>query len=167
LTPTPTPRTKADWARLLAEQGFDVFQLKPGTKLPKGKWQDDATSDLGMIGAWWRGSPESNIGIATGSRSGILVLDLDNKPDANGADSIKAAGITLPRTKVVRTPSGGYHVYMAYPEGSGITIGTGLLPGVDWRGDGGYVVGPGSVLDKRSGLEPARWGEYTIVRGVA
>jgi hypothetical protein len=47
----------------------------------------DATTDRGQIKSWWGASPNANIGIATGSESGILVLDID--PRNGGARSLK------------------------------------------------------------------------------
>ena len=43
----------------------------------------DATVKRGQIKKWWKASPDANIGIATGSKSGILVLDIDPR---NGGD---------------------------------------------------------------------------------
>ena len=41
----------------------------------------DATTDPGIIAKWWEDWPDSNIGVATGSTSGILVVDVDIKHD--------------------------------------------------------------------------------------
>jgi hypothetical protein len=50
----------------------------------------------------------------------------------------------LPNTLRVRTGGGGLHFYFKHPGGS-IKNKAGLLPGVDVRGDGGYVVAPRSL----------------------
>jgi len=46
---------------------------------------------------------------------------------------------------IARTPRGGWHLWFVYPAGSGITVGTGVIPGVDFRGEGGYIIAPPSV----------------------
>jgi hypothetical protein len=50
----------------------------------------------------------------------------------------------MPTTVECRTGGGGRHLYFAHPGGL-IRNKVGLVPGVDLRGDGGYVVAPPSV----------------------
>jgi hypothetical protein len=86
------------------------------------------------------------IGMPTGAASGIWVLDIDVKPDANGAAELaKLEQIhgRLPKTLIVSTPSGGTHYYFQHTEGIG-NRGR-VEPGIDVRGQGGYVIVPGSV----------------------
>jgi hypothetical protein len=48
----------------------------------------------------------------------------------------------------VRTPSDGYHLYFRIPPGKPSPRNkAGFRPGIDIRGDGGYVVAPGSVIE--------------------
>ena len=49
-----------------------------------------------------------------------------------------------------RSGGGGFHIYLALPAGSPITIGSDLLPAIDWRGCNGYVVAPGSTVNNRA-----------------
>ncbi len=74
------------------------------------------------------------VGIVTGKVSGILVLD-----DDGGLDLEK---YKVPKTWTVKTPRGGTHYYFKwdYSLGSKVTTKVGVLPQVDVRGDGGYVV---------------------------
>lgn len=99
------------------------------------------------IRQWWKEAPDANIGIATGSVSGLVVLDIDVKNGAAGAETL--AGLESShdglRTLRVQTPSGGTHLYFAYG-GHDIGSRTGLLPGLDIRSNGGYVVAPPSGL---------------------
>lgn len=99
-----------------------------------------------QIRAWWVRWPTANVAIITGSVSGIIVLDLDHghKDGADGLTSVRAAGLDLPSTRCVRTPRGGLHCYYRHPGGGKIPNAAGLLPGVDLRGDGGYVLAPPS-----------------------
>lgn len=55
-------------------------------KHPRVKsWTEHASGDEADVRGWWRRWPDANIGIATGARSGIVVLDLD------GPEGIEAA----------------------------------------------------------------------------
>lgn len=84
------------------------------------------------------------IGAPTGSINGVFVLDTDVKAGRNGEQTIKEANLALPKTLTVRTGSGGLHRYFKIPEGKTIKNGNNLYPGVDIRGEGGYVVLPPS-----------------------
>jgi hypothetical protein len=104
----------------------------------------EATTDETQIRAWWQQHPEANIGIATGERSGLIVLDIDR----NGYLSLQQMEGqygALPETPTVRTGGGGQHLYFSNPSGMPIRNRVGLLPGIDVRGDDGYVVGAGSL----------------------
>jgi putative DNA primase/helicase len=105
-----------------------------------------ATTDEAQIRAWWARWPEALIGLPTGKPSGLVVLDIDVKDDrANGYDTLDDLGKSiLPEAPMVHTASGGLHVYFATIEveirnsiGKG-----GLGPGLDVRGEGGYVIAP-------------------------
>jgi Bifunctional DNA primase/polymerase, N-terminal/Primase C terminal 1 (PriCT-1) len=136
-----------------ARQGWPVFPLLPGGKTPAiskergGHGCLDATIDSAQIERWWTEIPDANIGIATGVRSCLLVIDIDPRKCETWLVSLRE--LALPPTFTVRTWSGGWHLYFAF-DGQrycGVTIGTDLLPGIDWRGTGGYVVGAGSVIE--------------------
>jgi hypothetical protein len=111
-----------------------------------------ATTDPGQIGRWWSRWPDANIGIPTGERSGLLVLDEDVKN--NGFISLNALEEKrgrLPKTLTVRTGGGGRHLYLIYPAGCEIRNSVGRLGlGLDVRGEGGYIVAPPSRTDKGS-----------------
>lgn len=105
-----------------------------------------ASTDPGQITRWWERAPASNIGLRTGIESGLVVLDID--PAHGGSRSIKALIdrhgdlSDMPR---VRTGSGGWHLFFAHP-GEPVRNSAGRLgPGLDVRGDGGYVIAPPSV----------------------
>lgn len=65
------------------KMGLAVFPLEERGKRPITRnGCKDATTDAAQVKAWWQQYPESNIGIATGSRSGgIFVIDLDVDED--------------------------------------------------------------------------------------
>ena len=104
----------------------------------------NATTDDTWIRAWWEEFPDSNIGIATGAPSGLVVLDVDPRHggDASLRELEKKHG-PLPDGPRVRTGGGGEHLYFSHPGGTLKNL-VDLLPGLDIRADGGYVVGVGS-----------------------
>ena len=113
----------------------------------------DATTDPVLIREWWRRSPGANVGIATGASSGLVVLDVDLP--RGGRESLRtvvAHGRGLPRTLRARTGGGGLHLFYVAPRGVHVPNAAGRLPGladplpgIDLRGDGGYVVAPPSL----------------------
>jgi hypothetical protein len=133
-----------DVALLYAFRGFEVFPLAPRSKVPLiaardgGRGLHDATTDQAQIRRWWGACPDANVGLRTGLT--FDVVDLDG-PQA--IEAIKDARGDGPRVSgpAVKTPSG-FHVYVQ-PTGMGNRAG--VLPGVDYRGVGGYVVAPPSV----------------------
>lgn len=105
----------------------------------------DATKDIATLREWWERWPRANVGIATGAASGIVVLDVD--PDKGGGHSLaelKQHHGAPPQTPTVLTGGGGRHLYFTAPSVP-IRNKVGLAPGLDLRGDGGYVVAPPSV----------------------
>jgi hypothetical protein len=145
-----------------AYQGFEVFRLVEGGKqpLPGSDGFLSATSSGDRIVNWWMGANSTcNVGIATGSRSGIWVLDVDTKDGHDGFGSLSEMcnryGDDVCETRTVETWSGGLHFYFRYPEqrviGRRISAFKRIgLPHIDVCGDNGYVVGPPSVVDGRS-----------------
>ena len=105
----------------------------------------EATTDTDRIGAWWRRWPHANVGINTGRASGLVVLDVD--PDHGGITTLRklvAERGRLPSGLRARTGSGGWHLYFAHPGGTVPNSAGRLGPGLDIRGDGGYVIAPPS-----------------------
>jgi hypothetical protein len=132
-----------------ANRGWPVFPCHPSTKQPyTAKGFKDATTDVNQISVWWNLHPTAMIGVPTGTASGLWVLDIDVKSNANGAielAKLEAANGSLPSTLKVSTPSGGTHYYFKHTEG--VKNRGGLQPGIDVRGEGGYVIAPGSVRE--------------------
>ena len=132
-----------------ARRGVPVFPCEPSGKKPlthDGFW--DASVDPDVVGRWWSRWPAANVGVPTGERSGLLVLDVD--PRDGGAASLtelEEAFGPLPRTTRARTGGGGEHVFFRYPGEAGGEVrnsASWLGPGLDVRGEGGYVVVPPS-----------------------
>ena len=128
----------------LAESGCPVFPLEPLGKRPIVEHGfKAATTDPALISAWWQRMPNANVGMPTGPRSGILVLDVD--PEHGGNESLQALPIR-PTTWTVETPSGGWHYWWRYPREPSLGNTAGRLGmGLDSRGYGGYVAVPPSI----------------------
>ncbi|MFZ4296898.1 bifunctional DNA primase/polymerase [Streptomyces cinereoruber] len=127
--------------------------------------EERATIDRARIEAAWTHKPY-NVGLATGP-AGLVVIDLDlPKPGEKTApetwagfrDGIEVftavcerAGHPVPAgTYTVRTGRGGLHLYFTAPEGKRLRGSAGRLGWkVDTRAWGGYVVAPGSVVNRR------------------
>ncbi len=135
----------------LAALNLAVFPLAPKSKIPhKGsRGFKDAAKDEATICEAWKKQPYSNIGIATGTPSGIIVLDCDSEEAFD-----EAARRGLPTTWIVKT-SRGYQVYLRRPAWANVPtipqddpdkerfdMG---IPGAEIKADGGYVVAPPSV----------------------
>jgi P4 family phage/plasmid primase-like protien len=102
----------------------------------------DASGDETIIRQWFGKGGDFNIGIATGSACGIVVLDID--PRHGGEESIRH--FDIPQTVEVITGSGGRHYYFTLPQDTEIRNSAGkLAPGLDVRGENGYIVAPPSM----------------------
>lgn len=133
-------------ALAMAARGFRVFPCKANSKEPACYWQQEATTDPAVIREW---PQDINYGVAMDP--GHIVLDLDCKGDTNGRDTLGGLEIdydAMPVTFSVRTPSGGEHLYFTGSAPNSVRKKE-LGGAIDVRGDGGYVLGPGSVIDGR------------------
>jgi hypothetical protein len=128
-----------------AQMGWAVFPLVPGEKRPLTEHGfKNATTDETQIRAWWSEHPDAGIGVATGSTSGIVVIDVDPRHD--GDASLRALVDEygdLEETPETLTGGGGSHFIFRYPEG-GIPSLQNLRPGIDLKSHGGYIVAPPS-----------------------
>jgi len=127
--------------------GISVHPLPSGEKKSRLPWADRQRTRMteDEVHAHWSapGHGRDNIAIITGALSGLVVVDVD---PAHGGDPTPFVGTT---PSVVITRSGGRHFYYKHP-GHHVKSVAGpnpSLPGVDVRGDGGYVVAPPSRVD--------------------
>lgn len=114
------------------------------SKKPLNKgWQDEATTDPATISRWFTESPRINYGVRTGLENNLLVVDLDGTTAQQWWSSQGIAS-----SAKVTTPSGPdrthlyFHIYDVEISNSQ----SAMAPKVDTRGEGGYVVGPGSMV---------------------
>lgn len=166
ITPLITPERLLDAAIGYTESSpqWPIIPVHPRTKRPLIKTGRDhaehASTDPAQLERWllreYRGCA---IGMPTGAASGTVVIDGDKKHNGEALlaeledDNVLGP---LPRFRVVRTQSGGLHIYLAHP-GGGIRVRSGQGPesalgkllcgraGLDVRADGGIVVLPPSL----------------------
>ncbi len=176
-TPLRPVTLGGDWALGYAKKSIPVFPCKPGGKEPLTPHGfKDATTDPDRIRAWWSRWPEANIATPTGKRFGKIVVGgkifilvvVDGDPRNGAYDTLAELheeGYELPLTFTVKTGGGGFHHYLRCPEGVEIRNSASKLgPGLDIRGEGGYVIlppsvteGPYEVLHKRPLAETPDW----------
>ncbi|WNF31298.1 bifunctional DNA primase/polymerase [Streptomyces sp. C11-1] len=169
-----TPTLALAHALSAAERGLPVFPLS-ATKLPAlrsphhgeqppvhcrgecglpGHGVHDATTDPAAVRALFAAAPRATgYGIACGRVPHRLIgidLDVDTTCGNDSAGALRQLALqhlfTIPPTVTVLTPSGGRHLWLTGP--ADVTVANSasrLAPGIDIRGSGGYLVGPGSV----------------------
>jgi hypothetical protein len=135
--------------------GYAVLPLQRGGKRPHGLVGRGgvhlASREPEQIKDWWSLDMSANIGVATGSASKLCVIDMDVKHGVDGVQMMRRflaeRRLSTGFGPLALTPSGGSHLWLrtalhedAVPERPGI------LPGVDVKGDGGYVVAAPSML---------------------
>ncbi|QDH48948.1 DNA polymerase/primase [Arthrobacter phage Gisselle] len=140
------PETLLDSALALAREGWHVFPLRPGTKIPLiskkagGKGAHDGSTDEDLIRYWWTKYPTAGIGANLGEDR--LAIDLDFQHGATRLGS-------LPDTRTHHSGRGNGNVHLVYRVEPGsaaaaVKSGTNVLgPGIDIRaGKGSYIVMP-------------------------
>ena len=128
--------------------GVPVFPCEPDGKRPLTRRGFlDATSNLAQVAAWWSRTPDANIGLPTGQVSGVVVVDVDVHGPIDGRVAWKRAadaGLVSGAGLLVRTPTGGTHGYFPATAGVEQRSWQAANAGVDFRGDGGYIIAPPS-----------------------
>lgn len=141
--------TQLDYAIEYADNGWSVFPVDDATKRPLIKWREfqNRIASEEEITKWWTRWPDANIALVTGYLSGLVVVDCDN---AEALEAALSLGFGTPCR--VRTKRG-THLYWKHPQdGEHHGNHQGGAPGSDWpkvsgldfRGDGGYVIAPPS-----------------------
>ncbi len=155
-------KTQLEFALEYGKRGISVFPIyeiaedgqcscgktdcgSPGKHPRTPHGLNDATTDEAIIRQLWQQYPKANIGLRTGATSGFVAVDIDPRHDGYASlGAMQERFGPIPETVRVRTGSGGHHSYFKYP---GSKIGNRkdfYGPGLDFRGDGGYVVAAGS-----------------------
>lgn len=127
------------------ELGFSVIPLKQNKKTYLVSWKKYETERANEkeIRAWWKQYPNALIGIVTGRVSDLTVIDMDTAQGKNSIMSVLPEHYAAPLSV---TPRGGMHLFGRYcPK---LPTVAGVLPGVDIRSEGGYVVVPPSKINQ-------------------
>jgi hypothetical protein len=160
--------TMLEAALWYAERGLAVFPCSPGTKIPFAGTSGckDATTDEAVIRSWWEKTPTANVAIATGSASGIYVVDID----AASSEIMPR----LPETWIARTRGGGWHYVYRLPDGVKLPntakkAPNAISPDADTRGEGGYIVAfpsevEGGTYQWVNDIDPAMLPQWVIER---
>ncbi len=153
---SPQPQTNTTPSELeaaldYARRGIPVFPTNPLDKKPlTPSGFKAATADEAQIREWWQKWPNAMIAAPTGSASGMWVTDLDLDPVkkvdgmATLAQLIAQHG-EIPKTLMTITPRGGRHLIFTWDSNIEIRNSASKIgPGIDVRGEGGYVCLPPS-----------------------
>ena len=136
-------------ALAFAASGVPVFPCAAGGKRPAvaGGFHS-ASSDPELVHRWWAAMPSANIGMPTGAATGLVVIDVDVHGSVNGynaLDGAKRDGLIEGWEATIRTPSGGLHLFFPADGNSEQRSWQSARTGIDFRGDGGYVIVPPSL----------------------
>jgi putative DNA primase/helicase len=138
--------------------GWEVFPCYEtdtwaGSKLHTRKSPDtprgfyDATDNPEIVEAYWDAKPERLVGIRIPANVNVLDIDLKIEPPKDGFEALTEAGLEVPESFSVETPSGGLHVYCKkdptrlVKATSDLKLSDGrVLVGVDRRTLGSYTI---------------------------
>jgi len=111
-------------------------------KKPYVSWEKYQKEIAGheLIKKWWNDYPNANVAIVTGGISGLNVIDIDSQKGMEILDEMLPNSLITP---IARTPRGGWHYY--HQSQNGLSNATGFIEGVDFRGEGGYIIAPPSI----------------------
>lgn len=138
--PAFKPRSSFHFAAEYFDRGWSVLPLS-GKRPAISSWLEyqERRAGLSELRRWFK-SGRANVGVVTGTLSGLVVVDCDTPEDAN----FWKASFPLSPLAVL-TGRGGSHFYYRYPLGEHVFNRAGLLSRkIDLRGQGGYVVAPPS-----------------------
>lgn len=146
---SPSPQLEA--ALRYANMGFKVF---PCRHKDDDRWKakepltshgfKDASFDEDRIRTWWCRWPDAMIGLPTGADAGLWVLDLDIGEGKDGRSDLAALEKehgAIDVQVISQTPSGGLHLFFRWNADRPVkNTASKIGPGIDTRGDGGFVV---------------------------
>lgn len=136
-----------DFALQFAARGWPVFPLAPKEKKPMEGSRGflDASTNERILNRSWDNTPDANIGLATGKTAGFWILDIDGEKGSKSLTQIETEIGSLPETLESKTGNGGRHLFFKWPAAREIRNKQDLRPGIDVRGEGGYIVAPPSI----------------------
>lgn len=125
-------------------RGWRVIPIRPRSKVAAVQWkkyQDQEPTDAEL--KEWFQNTDNNIAVLTGDPSGIIAVD---------EDSYKETGqeFDAPTGLIAKTPRGGRHKIFLQ-NGHDVGNSQGVLPGIDVRGNGGYILVAPSIVEYSDG----------------
>ena len=136
----------ADLERLLSlAKRFPVFPCGPNKRPLVQSGFHAATQDAGQIRAWWRQWPDALVGVPTGQKTGLVVVDYDPDKATQATHSWMAEHTDLLcSTRSHKTGRGGLHYVFKsadrYQTGVDLVLDGSPRKGIDLRANGGYVI---------------------------
>jgi KaiC/GvpD/RAD55 family RecA-like ATPase len=130
------------------EKDAEGRTLKAKSPLTKNGFKD-ATQDEAQIRRFWASHPDALVGVPTGSRTSLAVIDFDTRSaDAMASEWLAENQAALTGTRVHQTGggSGGRHYIFSLPQGVkirggvSVTLGKVKRQGLDIRAEGGYII---------------------------
>src|SRR5262245_40835910 len=107
---------------------------------------EDATTDPKQIDRWWTENPDANVAVATGACSGLIVVDEDPRHGGDlTLEDLEAQYGKLPDTVISLTGGGGKHYVFRHFGKALSSRAHAFGPGLDLKGDGGYIIAPPSL----------------------
>ena len=148
----PEDVTPRQTSLLLAAAGVPVFPVATSKRPLTPHGFHDASTNPGQVADWWNRHPSANLAIPTGRLSGVDVVDVDVHGQVDGYLALNrahAAGLIDGWEMAVRSPSGGLHLYFPVAQDSAPLRAVqrswqAARAGIDFRGDGGYIIVPPS-----------------------
>jgi hypothetical protein len=143
----------------LAAAGLPVFPTGPDKRPLLVGWEERASTEEEQIRKWWDSYPAALPAIVVG-RAGLVAIDCDRHPGGNDGimafnQLVSGKGTRLANVPMTKTARGGAHLFFKQLDGEPLGNGRGELPdGIDVRGLGGFVIGPGASLPDGSRWEP-------------
>lgn len=155
----------------LVKKGFLPIPAHCQDKRPLLDWRNYKLGDWSKAAKNMTGV-RANIGVLTGEKSNVIVLDVDNKVPAKAAKHpdlyrettgvadwqliLEEGKYEEPQTLKCQSPSGGLHYYFLWDEDFAQKVKTtnscvitldGRLTAIDLRGEGGFIMTPPSITD--------------------
>ncbi len=143
-SPDMDPKALPDFVRVRVTPGAKEYNERDVGKMPLVAWDEwkARLTKAAEAEGWWKKFPGANVGVTCGGHSGVFVVDADNEDALKYMESL---GVVPGLTLTARTGRG-YQFYFLWPsDGFAVSNSLGqIMPGLDIKGSGGYVVAPPS-----------------------
>lgn len=148
-----------------AGKGWHILPVSKMTQKPLIRdWLTKASSDRSQVVSWFSDYPAMNIGVLTGEKSGFSAVGLHMRDNIRGFNSLKNRfgkrfDWDLKKWLVGVTATGGFHFLVQWDSEHPLKTESGILPGVDTRGHGGWIMAPPSTVSIDNKWVAHRWND--------